>query len=118
MRLCGWRRSLFAGCVPQAGAGRAVAGAITFIWGQDAEMLVGEARSDATTGCAGDEAELQQVGFVDILDGLWVFAGTGSQRFQTDGTATELLDDGKQQIAVGLVEAQFVDFQSVQRCLR
>src|SRR5712692_2490000 len=81
-------------------------------------MFVGQARGDAAAGGAGDEAQLQQVGFVDILDGFGVFAGAGGQRVQADGAAVEFLDDGQQQVAVGLVEADVIDFQRVQGCHR
>src|SRR5579859_1705205 len=87
---------------------------VAAVRGVEAEVFVGEACDDATAWGACDEAELQQVGFVDILDGFGVFTGAGGQRVQADGATIELLDDGQQQVAVGLVEADLVDLQRCQ----
>jgi len=65
-------------------------------------MFIGQAGSDATAWGARDEAQLQQIGFVDIFDGFGVFAGAGGQRVQANGAAVEFLDDGQQQVAVGI----------------
>ena len=59
---------------------------------------------------------MQQVRLVDILNRLRVFAGAGGKRIQPHRPAVEFLDDGEQQVAVGLVEADFVDFQGVEGC--
>src|ERR1700730_3409218 len=83
-----------------------------------AQVFISEARGDATAWGARDKAQLQQVGFVNVFDGFGVFAGAGGQRVQADGAAIEFLDDGQQQVAVGLVEADMIEFQRFQGCLR
>src|SRR5579875_360113 len=80
-------------------------------------MLIGQARHDAPTRSTRDKAKLQQIRFVDILDGLRVLAGAGSQSIETDGTAVKFLNDRQQQVAVGCVQPDSVDFQPVERLL-
>src|SRR5271157_5444807 len=80
-------------------------------------MLIGKACHNTPSRRTRNEAELQQVWLVYILDCLRVFAGAGCQRVQSDGAAVELLDDGEQQVAVGLVESDVVDLQRIQGSL-
>ena len=72
-------------------------------------MLVGEGGGFATTGGALDEAFLDEVRLVDILDGAGVFAEGGGDVGEADGTSIELVDDGGEELVVDLVEAVLID---------
>jgi hypothetical protein len=52
---------------------------------------------------------LQQERLIHVFDCLRVFAGAGRKGIQANGTTTELLDNGEQEITVGLVKADLVD---------
>src|SRR5215471_12184666 len=80
-------------------------------------MLVRKARNDAPSWCTRNEAKLQQVWLIHILNRLGVFAGAGCQCIQPNRPAVELLDDRQQQIAVGLIETDMINLQRVQRRL-
>ena len=69
-------------------------------------------------GSAGEETELDQVGLVDIHDGVGVLGDGRGERVETDGTAVESLDQGAQQVAVVFVESQFVNAEAVQGLVR
>src|SRR6266566_3047757 len=77
-------------------------------------MLICRRHGYAPTGCTGNETQLQQVRLIDVFNCLRIFAGAGRKGIQANGTATELLDNGEQEIAVGLIEADLVDFQRIQ----
>ena len=62
-----------------------------------------------------EEADLQQVGLVDVLDRVGLLADRGRQRVHAHRAAAELLDDREQQLAVDLVEAVGVDLEQRQR---
>src|ERR687884_1323726 len=78
---------------------------------RDAEVRVGKRRGHTATGRALEEAELEQVGLVDVLDRVALLAGRRRDRVQTHRAASELLDDGAQQLVVGGVEATLVHLQ-------
>src|SRR6266700_6149653 len=77
-------------------------------------MLVSKARHNTPSRSARNEAKLQQVWLVHILDCLGVFTGAGGQRIKAYGTAIELLDDRQQKVAIGLIETDMVDLQCIQ----
>ena len=62
----------------------------------------------------GDEAELDEVGLVDVLDGVARLADGGGEGVEADGAARELLDHRAQHAAVGVVEAGLVDLEHAQ----
>src|SRR5262249_58988567 len=62
-----------------------------------AEVRARPRRGDATLRRARQEALLDEVGFVDLLDGVALLADGGRQRVQPDRTARELVDDREQQ---------------------
>ena len=72
-------------------------------------MLICRRHSYAPTWCTCNEAQLQQEGLINVFDCLRVFAGAGCKGIQANGTTTELLDNGEQEITVGLVKADLVD---------
>jgi len=74
-----------------------------------AEVLVGEGGGFATAGGALDEAFLDEVRLVDILDGAGVFAEGGGDVGEAYGTSIELVDDGGEELVVDLVEAVLID---------
>ena len=55
---------------------------------------------DAAARRALDEAELEQIGLVHVLDRLLLFAERDRQRGETDRAAAELLDDAAQERAI------------------
>src|SRR5687767_14213820 len=59
-----------------------------------AEVLVGRPAGDPAAGSALQEADLDQVRLVQVLDGAAVFADRGRQSVHADRAAAEALDDG------------------------
>ena len=82
-----------------------------------AEVLVGEEGRFAATGGAFDEAFLDEVGFIDILDRTGVFAHGCCDRIEADRSATELIDDGKQQFVIDLIETEGINIESFEGVL-
>ena len=74
-------------------------------------MPVGEESCFAATRCAFDEAFLDEVGFIDILDRTGIFAHSGRDRIEADRSAAELIDDGKQQFIVYLIETEGINIE-------
>ena len=64
-----------------------------------------------------EEAELEQVRLVDVLDRLDLFADHRGDGRAADRAGRELLDDGREEAAVGGVEALVVDVHRVHRRL-
>ena len=63
-------------------------------------MLPAEVRDDAAARRSVQEAELEQVRLVDVLDRLRLLAERDRERRQADGTAAELVDEGAQQLTI------------------
>ena len=64
------------------------------------------------------EAELQQVRLVDVLDRVGLLAERDGERREADGPAAELERDRLQQLAVGALEAVVVDLEQLEGLLR
>ncbi len=77
-------------------------------------MGVGFGRNHAATGGALEHADLHEVGFVDVFDGSGFFGAQGGQGGEADGAAGVMLDDGGEELAVGIVEAEVVDFEEME----
>ena len=69
----------------------------------------------ATTGCSLQEAELEQVGLVDVLDRVGLLAECDGDRGETDGAAAELEGDRLEELAVDPLEAPLVDLVELER---
>src|SRR5947209_15648859 len=80
-------------------------------------MLIGGTHGDTASRRACDKAELEQIGFVYVLNRLRIFARAGGQRIKSDGTTVEFLDDGEQHIAVRLVQSDLVNLHCVKGSL-
>ena len=81
---------------------------------RDAEVAVAGLGDDAAARRAVDEAELDEVRLVDVLDGVARLADGSGECVEADGAARELLDHRAQHAAVGVVEAGLVDFEHAQ----
>src|SRR6266851_409623 len=73
------------------------------------EVFVGAGSRDAAARGAVDQADLHQVGLVDFLDGVFLFAEGGGKRADADGAATVFIEQGEHEVAVDFIEAAFVD---------
>src|ERR687896_1357946 len=62
-----------------------------------------------------DEAELEEVGLVDVLDRVGLLAEGDRQRGEADGTAVELVEDGPEKLAVDPLEALAVHLEQRER---
>ena len=62
-----------------------------------------------------DEAELEQVRLVDVLDRVRLLAERDRERRQADRPAVEALDDRAQQLAVDPLETRLVDVEQLER---
>ncbi len=70
---------------------------------------------DTAAWGASEEAELDEIGFIDIFDRLHFLASDGSQGLDTSWTAFEFGDEGMEDVTVGWLEAEVVDFVEVER---
>ena len=80
-------------------------------------MTIGHFRHDAAAGGADDEALLDQVGFIDLLEGSLVLADRRRDRIGADRAALEGRDDGLQDLVIDEVEALRVDVEFVEGVL-
>ena len=80
-------------------------------------MLIGEAGGDAAAGGSVEEANLNEEGFVDLLQRVLLLGQGGGECVEADRPAVVLLDDGAQQAAVEFVEAVSVDLEQAERGL-
>ena len=74
-------------------------------------MLAAELGHDPAARRALEEAELEQVRLVDVLDRLGLLAERDRERREADRPAAELLDDRAQQLAVEALEPRLVDLE-------
>src|SRR5437762_6824565 len=72
-------------------------------------------RGHTAPGRALEEAALEQVGLVDVLDGVLFLPHRDRQRGQADRAAAEFLADRGQDLAVEAVQAEVVDLELAQR---
>src|SRR5205814_128657 len=80
-----------------------------------ADVLTAELRDDSAAGGSLQEAELEQVRLVDVLDRVRFLAEGDGQGREADRPAFELLDHGAQQSPVGPLEAALVDLHQLER---
>lgn len=77
----------------------------------DAEMLVRAAGGDPATRRALQETELDQVRLVDIHDCVRLLARRRRHRLDADRAAIELINNCRQDTAVGVVQAEVVNIE-------
>src|SRR5687768_2200291 len=82
---------------------------------QDSEMPVRERRRDPPPGSALEEARLDQIGLVEVLERPAVLSDRRGDRADPDRTAAELLDDRRKDPPVELVEPVLVHFETGER---
>ena len=85
---------------------------------QESQVAVRRGRGDAAARRALEEAGLEEVGLVEVLERAAVLAERGGDRADADGTAAELLDDRREDPPVELVEAVLVHLEARQRLAR
>src|SRR5207237_3659801 len=78
-------------------------------------MLAAELRDDAAARGALQEAELQQVRLVDVLDRVGLLAERNRERGEADRPAAELVQDRAEQVAVDALQPDRVDLQQLER---
>ena len=81
-------------------------------------MLVSQLRHHTATRRALDEALHDEEGLVNLLHSTCILSNGSSDGRDTHRTATELVDDGQQDLIVDLIETVLVDVQGCQRYLR
>src|SRR5690348_11015949 len=115
-----------------ASIGRAYAAPVTKSWracselpeelrvvgSRDADVRAAERRDRAAARRALDEAELQEVRLVDVLDRLLLLTERRGERAEADRPAVELHGDRVQEVARLAVEALRVDLEQLQRLAR
>lgn len=79
-------------------------------------MFVTFRSDDASARSSGDETELDQVGFVDVLNRLFFFADDRGDRTYAGRSAAEFFDDSSEHVTVGRFEAKRIDFEETE-CL-
>ena len=81
-------------------------------------MLPPEVGDHAAARRALEEAELEQVRLVDVLDRVRLLAERDGERRQADRAAAELQGDRLEQLAVDPLEPLLVDLEQLERLLR
>ena len=82
------------------------------------DVRAAELRDHAAARGALDEAELEQVRLVDVLDRVRLLAERDGERREPDRAAVELLDDRAQEVAVDPLEPELVDLEQLERLAR
>src|SRR5205823_4249111 len=85
--------------------------------GRVAKMLVGAAGGDPAAGGALEEALLNEIGLVEILERPSVLAHGHRQSLDAGRAAVIVLDKRGEDLAVQIVEAELVDLQKRQGLL-
>ena len=65
-----------------------------------------------------EQAALEQVGLVDVLDRVRLLADRDGERREPDGAAAEVRADGREDLAVQAIQALVVDLEEVERGAR
>ena len=65
-----------------------------------------------------EEAELEEIRLVDVLDRVRLLSKRNRERRETHGAATELVGHGREQLAICALEARLVDLQQLERLSR
>ena len=78
------------------------------------EMLISSESGDPSSGRAVQEADLDQVGFINIFDSIFGFADCGRDGVYADWTTVELLDNGKEELSVHLIKTETIDVHHLQ----
>src|ERR1019366_1292857 len=77
----------------------------------DFEILVGALGGDAAARGAVEEAELDEIGFVHLFNGLGLFADGGCDGVDTHRSAAEFFQHGAHDFLIDFVETEMVDFE-------
>src|SRR6266571_5577434 len=83
-----------------------------------ADVLAAELGHNASARCALQEAELQEVRLVDVLDRVLLLAEGDRERRQADRAAAELVQDRAQQLPVDALEADRIHLEQRERLAR
>ena len=117
-RSCGAARSTNASCGPSATGVQIPLRRASPRRRRRADVRAAELRDRAPARRALDEAELQQVRLVDVLDRVRLLAERRGERREADRPAVELVGDRAQQLARLAVEALLVDLEQLERLAR
>lgn len=75
------------------------------------QVLIGKVGDFASAWRAHEETLLDEVGFVNLLNGADVFAKSRGDSANADGTAMELVDEREQNLVVDFVQSVAVDVE-------
>ena len=78
-------------------------------------MAISRLRGRSSPGRPVQKSVLNQVGFVDILDGSRVFSDGRRQGIKTHGAAVEFLDQRQKKPPVHLIQTAGIYLQKIQR---
>ena len=81
-------------------------------------MLAAQLRHDPSTGRPLDEAELEQVRLVDVLDRVRLLAQCHRQRREADRASVEALDNRTEERTVRALEPTAVDLEQFESLAR
>src|SRR5918999_1767818 len=108
-------------CVKEQARARPLAGseeAVRAAAARRADVDAAELRDHAAARRALQEAELEQVRLVDVLDRVGLLPERDRERREPDGAAAELVRDGRQKLPVGPLEPDAVDLVELERLAR
>ena len=82
--------------------------------GGDFKVVEGAAGADAATGGAVEEAELHEIGLVDLFDSRGLFVDGGGDGVDADGATGVLVENREHDFLVDFIEAEAVDFEEIE----
>src|SRR5262245_61353773 len=98
----------------QAGLGAALAAARGLARRREAHVLEAGGGGDAAARGAGDEADLEEEGLDDLLEGAALLGERGGDGLDAHRAAVEALADHGQVAAVERVEARVIDREAIE----
>src|SRR5690606_27460032 len=80
----------------------------------DAEMLVRSGCRNPTSGSPIQKSNLDQVGLINVLDGVFRLADRSRDGAHADRSAIEFLDDGQEELSIHFVKSEAVYIHDLQ----
>src|SRR5450755_379901 len=80
----------------------------------DIEVIVGRIGGHAPARSADEEAELNQIGLVDFLNGIGFLGNGGGDGVQSNGAAMVFFEDRQHNFLIDFIEAEAIHFEQVE----
>ena len=78
------------------------------------EMLIGKGRSDSSLWGTINKIIFHEIRFIHILNRAGILADGCCKRIQADRSSVKFIDNGKNDIAVVLIQSHLIDLKQIQ----